>query len=44
MAPVVPTVSATRSGETHPLPTFAAAPSPTARKKGTSRRAGQRFA
>ena len=44
MAPVVPTVSAMRSGVTQPLPTLAAAPSPTARKNGTSRRAGQRVA
>ena len=44
IAPLVPMVRATVSGDTQPLPTFADAPSPTARKKGTSLRVGHRAA
>ena len=44
MAAVVPTVKATRLADTHPVPTLAAAPSPTARKNGTSLRHGHGLA
>ena len=43
-APVVPTVSAIRAGETQPLPTLAAAPSPTAGRKAAEASAGHRRA